>query len=115
AGAPVHEALYVDSVRRRRDLSVLVLLDVSGSAGEPGALGRSVHEHQRDVAGALVAALDGLGDRVALYGFRSQGRGAVSVIPVKRFGDRLDELVLERLGGMVPGAYTRLGAAIRHG
>jgi hypothetical protein len=115
AGAPAHEALYIDSVRRRRDLSVLVLLDVSGSAGEPGSLGRSVHEHQRDVAGALVAALDGLGDRVALYGFRSQGRGAVSVIPVKRFGDRLDELVFERLGGMAPGAYTRLGAAIRHG
>lgn len=114
AGVLPDEALYVDSVRQRRDLSVLVLLDVSGSAGEPGFFGLSVHEHQRQVAAALVATLHELGDRVALYGFRSQGRSAVSIVAVKRFGDDLDERVFERLGGLVPGAYTRLGAAIRH-
>jgi nitric oxide reductase activation protein len=102
-------------VRRRRDLSVLILLDVSGSAGEPSATGASVHEHQRAAAAGLTAALHGLGARVALYGFRSQGRRAVQVLPVKRFGEGLDARVLRRLGGVVPGAYTRLGAAIRHG
>jgi nitric oxide reductase activation protein len=109
------EAIYVESVRRRRDLSVLVLLDVSGSAGEPGASGRTVHDHQVRAAAALTTALHDLGDRVALYGFRSMGRQAVQLLPVKRFGARLDGTVLRRLGGLVPGAYTRLGAAIRHG
>ena len=113
------EAIYVDSVRRRRDLSVLILLDVSGSAGEPGAAGggtgTSVHDHQVRAAAGLTTALHDLGDRVALYGFRSLGRHAVQVLPVKRFGDGLDATVLRRLGGLVPGAYTRLGAAIRHG
>jgi nitric oxide reductase activation protein len=37
------------------------------------------------------------------------------VSPLKRFGDPLDAAVLLRLGSCVPGAYTRLGAAIRHG
>jgi len=37
------------------------------------------------------------------------------VLPVKRFDDALDAAALRRLGGLVPGAYTRLGAAIRHG
>jgi nitric oxide reductase activation protein len=33
---------------------------------------------------------------------------------VKRFDEVLTGLTHERLGGLVPGGYTRLGAAIRH-
>jgi hypothetical protein len=109
------ERVYVDLVRQRRDLAVLLLLDVSGSAGEPSAVGGTVHRHQRAAAAVLTTALSDLGDRVALYAFRSQGRKAVQVVPLKRFGNRLDAEVMLRLGGCAPGAYTRLGAAIRHG
>jgi hypothetical protein len=115
AGSPPGEAVYLDLVRCRRDLAVLLLLDVSGSAGEPSPTGGTVHEHQRAAAAALATALYDLGDRVALYAFRSQGRSSVQVVPVKRFDDRLDALVMRRLAGCEPGAYTRLGAAIRHG
>jgi nitric oxide reductase NorD protein len=115
AGSAPDEAVYIDTVRGRRDLSVLVLLDVSGSAGEPSPTGERVHEHQRAAAAALTLALHDLGDRVALYGFRSLGRQAVQVLPVKRFGDRLDARALGRLASLEPAAYTRLGAAIRHG
>jgi nitric oxide reductase NorD protein len=115
AGSAPDEAFYLDSLRRRRDLSVLILLDVSGSVAEPGSAGQTVHEQQRTAAAALTVALHDLGDRVALWGFHSQGRSAVRVMPVKRFDDGLDTLVMRRLGGLVPGAYSRLGAAIRHG
>jgi len=115
AGSPPDEAVYLESLRLRRDLAVLVLLDVSGSAAEPGPSGWTVHEHQRWAAAALTTALHDLGDRVALYAFNSQGRRAVHITRVKRFDDRLDGRVVRRLGGLVPAAYTRLGAAIRHG
>ncbi|OBS00530.1 nitric oxide reductase activation protein [Mycobacterium gordonae] len=115
AGAVPAEAVYLDSLRRRRDLSVLLLLDVSGSTAEPGTLGRTVHEQQRVAVANLVVALHDLGDRVALYGYYSQGRAAVSMIPVKRFDDHLDARVIRRLNSLKPGAYSRLGAAIRHG
>ena len=115
AGSAPDEAVYIDTVRGRRDLSVVVLLDVSGSAGEPSTNGVPVHEHQRTAAANLTATLHELGDRVALYAFRSQGRSAVHVLPLKRFDDHLDVRVMQRLGGLAPGAYTRLGAAIRHG
>ena len=115
AGSAPDEAVYVESLRRRRDLSVLVLLDMSGSAAEPGAAGQTVHEQQRAAAAALTVALHDLGDRVALYAYCSQGRSAVHLVPVKRFDDDLDTLVMRRLHGLVPGAYSRLGAAIRHG
>ena len=115
AGSAADEAVYLGSVRSRPGLSVLVLLDVSGSAGEPGVGGEPVHEHQRTAALALTSALYELGHRVACYAFRSQGRSAVHILALKRFDDRLDRHVVRRFGGLVPGAYTRLGAAIRRG
>jgi nitric oxide reductase activation protein len=115
AGAPHEDDYYLGNLRRRRDLAVLVLLDVSGSAGEPGAGGRTVHQHQRAVAASLTATLHLLGDRVALYAFNSRGRRAVHVSRVKAFDDHLDGAAARRLAGLTPGAYTRLGAAIRHG
>jgi nitric oxide reductase activation protein len=39
----------------------------------------------------------------------------VQLAPVKRFDDSLDALALRRLHGLEPCAYSRLGAAIRHG
>jgi nitric oxide reductase NorD protein len=115
AGSVPDEAVYLDSLRRRRDLSVLLLMDVSGSSAEPGTVGRTVHEQQRAAVADLTVALHDLGDRVALYAYYSQGRRAVTVVPVKRFDDHLDSRVMKRLNSLEPGAYSRLGAAIRHG
>jgi hypothetical protein len=115
AGSVPDEAVYLDSLRRRRDLSVLLLLDVSGSTAEPGTVGRTVHEQQRAAVANLMVALHDLGDRVALYAYYSQGRRAVSMVPVKRFDDHLDSKAMKRLNSLEPGAYSRLGAAIRHG
>ena len=115
AGSVPDEAVYLDSLRRRRDLSVLLLLDVSGSAAEPGTVGRTVHQQQREAIADLTVALHDLGDRVALYAYNSQGRAAVNMVPVKRFDDHLDARVIRRLNSLEPGAYSRLGAAIRHG
>jgi nitric oxide reductase activation protein len=115
AGSVVDESVYLDSLRRRRDLSVLLLMDISGSTAEAGTLGRTVHQQQRTVVANLTVALHDLGDRVALYAYYSQGRSAVSMLPVKRFDDHLDGQVIKRLNSLEPGAYSRLGAAIRHG
>jgi len=115
AGSVPDEAVYLDSLRRQRDLSVLLLLDVSGSSAEPGTSARTVHEQQRAAVANLTVALHDLGDRVALYAYYSQGRQAVSMVPVKRFDDHLNAQVIRRLNSLEPGAYSRLGAAIRHG
>lgn len=114
AGSTPDEGVYIESQRRKRSLSVLVLLDISGSAAERTGAAASVHERQRAAAAALLDTLHVLGDRVALYGFRSQGASAVYMVRVKGFEDVLDGVCLERLGGLVPGGYTRMGAAIRH-
>ena len=68
SGSVPDEAVYLDSLRRRRDLSVLLLLDISGSSAEPGTLGRTVHEQQRTAVANLTVALHDLGDRSQFVG-----------------------------------------------
>ena len=115
SGSVPDESVYLDNLRRRRDLSVLVLLDVSGSSAEAGTMGKTVHQQQRVAAANLVVALHDLGDRVALYGYNSYGRAAVNFVAIKRMDDHLDSRVLRRLNSVEPAGYSRLGAAIRHG
>jgi nitric oxide reductase activation protein len=114
AGSTPDDGVYIESQRRRRSLAVLVLLDVSGSVAERSTVHGSAHEQQRRAAALLLDTLHGLGDRVALYGFRSQGRSSVYLIRVKTFDETVNGATYERLGGLTPGGYTRLGAAIRH-
>jgi nitric oxide reductase NorD protein len=109
------ESCYIESRRRRRDLSVLILLDISGSIAQAALTGPSVHEQQRRAAAALVTVLHEVGDRVALYAFHSQGRSSVRLLPVKRFDEPLGSETMRRLHRLTPGAYSRLGAAVRHG
>jgi nitric oxide reductase NorD protein len=115
ASSTPDENVYIASLRRRRDLSVMVLLDISGSVAEPDGFGSSVHARQRAAAAAITSTLHDLGDRTALYAYNSRGRSSVQLVPVKRFNDRFNADTMRRLHSLTPGAYSRLGAAIRHG
>src|SRR3546814_16587338 len=92
-----------------------MLLDISGSVSQNAVSGHSVHDQQRRVAATLATVLYEVGDRVALYAFNSQGRSSVQFVTLKRFDETLGSLTMRRLHGLIPGAYSRLGAAVRHG
>jgi nitric oxide reductase activation protein len=62
----------------------------------------------------LAVTLEQLGDRVAVYGFRSHGRAAVHLLAVKPFAQRFSAGGRARLNQLQPVGYTRLGAGIRH-
>lgn len=109
------EALYLDTVRDRRDLSALILLDISGSAAELGVGRIPVHDHQRTAVAALATTMHSLGDRVAVYAFSSNGRHNVRLTTVKAFTDHSAGTLPARLDKLQPSGYSRLGAAIRHG
>ncbi|WAJ43418.1 VWA domain-containing protein [Mycobacterium sp. Aquia_216] len=105
--------IYESSRLTRRDLSVLVLLDCSGSTAEDSG-GRVVFEEERRLAGDLTVALERLGDRVGTYGFYSRGKDAVRFLRVKTFNARYDTAAKRRLQSVQPSGFTRIGAAIRH-
>lgn len=104
--------VYEATLRTGRDLGVLVLLDSSGSTGD-GASAKKIWDGHREVANRLAAALEDVGDRVAVHAFHSQGR-SIRFFHVKGFDDRFDLAARARLGSIEPSGYTRLGAAVRH-
>ncbi|WP_068270208.1 nitric oxide reductase activation protein NorD [Aldersonia kunmingensis] len=107
------EHIYTERRKLARNLGVLILLDASGSVTEADGDGLAVHEHQRRAAATIAATLEELGDRVAVYAFRSEGRRAVHLPAIKTFGQRFGALGRARLNQLQPSGYTRLGAAIR--
>jgi nitric oxide reductase NorD protein len=107
------ECVYLERRKLARNLGVLVLLDASGSATETDPDGLAVHDHQRRAAATLAVTLEELGDRVAVYAFRSQGRHAVHLPSIKAFGNRFGAIERARLNQLQPSGYTRLGAGIR--
>lgn len=107
------EHVYTERRMLARNLGVLILVDASGSATDTDAEGLAVHDHQRRAAATLAATLEELGDRVAVYAFRSQGRHAVHLPAIKTFDQRFEALSRARLNQLQPSGFTRLGAAIR--
>lgn len=114
AGYSPTENVFQERRKLARNLGVLVLVDASGSSTETDPDGLSVHEHQRRAAATLAVTLEELGDRVAVYGFRSRGRSAVHMLALKPFGTRFGAGGRAQLNQLEPAGYTRLGAAIRH-
>ncbi|WP_181719544.1 nitric oxide reductase activation protein NorD [Nocardia gipuzkoensis] len=107
------ENVYLERRKLERNLGVLILLDASGSATDTDTEGLAVHDHQRRAAAILAVTLEELGDRVAVYAFRSQGRHAVHLPAIKTFGQRFGAVARARLNQLQPSNYTRLGAGIR--
>jgi nitric oxide reductase NorD protein len=107
------EHVYLERRKLARNLGVLILLDASGSATETDPDGLAVHDHQRRAAATLAVTLEELGDRVAVYAFRSKGRHAVHLPSIKGFGNRFGAMQRARLSQLQPSGYTRLGAGIR--
>lgn len=105
--------VYLESRKLARNLGVLILLDASGSATDTDPDGLAVHDHQRRAAATLAVTLEELGDRVAVYAFRSHGRQAVHLPAIKTFGQRFGAVGRARLNQLQPSGYTRLGAGIR--
>ncbi len=107
------EHVYLERRKLARNLGVLILLDASGSATDTDPDGLAVHDHQRRAAATLAVTLEELGDRVAVYAFRSHGRHAVHLPAIKTFGQRFGAVGRARLNQLQPSSYTRLGAGIR--
>lgn len=113
AGAELNDNVYIHRRKNRRDVASLFLLDVSASTGETAA-GRRVIDIQKEALVLMTAALEALGDRYAVYGFRSEGRFRVDMVTVKSFFEPFGEGCAARIGNMEPDGFTRLGAGIRH-
>ena len=101
----------------QRDLAVIILLDASGSTGEPaGAEGQHprVIDLEKQAALILSCGLASLGDRFAVCGFGSSGREKCTYFIYKDFDDPWGAPAAGRVLSARPFDSTRIGPALRH-
>ncbi len=107
--------IMMRSIRKVRDISVLVLLDLSESTNEKvSGHEYSVLDLQRQATVLLADAISKIGDPFAIHGFCSDGRHNVEYTRFKDFEQPYNDLPKARIAGMSGQLSTRMGAAIRH-
>ena len=107
--------IMMRSVRKTRDFSILVLLDLSESTNEiVHGQEYSVLDLTRRACVLLSDAISKVGDPFAIHGFCSDGRHDVEYFRFKDFDQHWDDEPKAKLAGMTGQLSTRMGAAIRH-
>ncbi|MDX2506072.1 MAG: VWA domain-containing protein [Gammaproteobacteria bacterium] len=114
-GEQPNPRITMRNVVKNRDLSVVVLMDLSESTNEAMAgSDKTVLQLTREAATLVATAINGIGDPFALHGFASDGRHDVQYYRFKHFEQKFDDDVKSRLAGMKGGLSTRMGTALRH-
>ncbi len=114
-GEQPNPRITMRNVLNTRDLSVVVLLDLSESTNETvGDSDKTILQLTREAATLVSTAIEGIGDPFALHGFASDGRHDVQYFRLKDFNQHFDDDAKSRLSGMKGGLSTRMGTALRH-
>ena len=106
------DKIYLDTRDQARDLAAAVLVDVSLST-DAWVDNCRVLDVEKEALTALAHGLDACGDPFGIWSFTSTKR-QVRVAPIKTFDERLGGAPIRRISALKPGAYTRMGAAIRY-
>jgi nitric oxide reductase NorD protein len=101
--------------RKNRDISVLVLLDLSASMNEMiSGKEQSAMQMTQEVCVLFADAIQTVGDPFAIHGFCSETRHNVEYYRFKDFDQPYDDVPKARIAGITGMRATRMGAAIRH-
>jgi nitric oxide reductase NorD protein len=114
AGYPLPQGLYQACRRARRDMAVLVLIDVSGSTDAWVAGQKRVIDVERPALLLVSIALQGLSEPNASLAFSGEGPHGVVIRVIKSFDEPFGPGVARRIAQLEPERYTRAGAALRH-
>ena len=114
SGHTVDDRLYLAVRPARRELAILLLVDISGSTDTLVTKTLQVIDVEKIALLLAAEALDALGDRYAMVAFSGKGARSVHLTTIKDFTERNNATVRGRISALAPDANTRLGAAIRH-
>jgi len=108
AGEELSERLYIRRLNNERNVSVCLLIDMSGST--KGWINLAMRESLILVS----EALNTLGDQYSILGFSGLTRQRCEIYQVKDFSDTRLDLAHRRIGNIQAKDYTRMGFAIRY-
>ena len=115
AGKIPSDRLYIKHIKQTRDVTALLLVDLSRSTANNVYNSKATILHvEKEAIVLFCEALQVVGDVFAIAGFSSTGRLGVDYFRIKDFEENLDDTVKRRIDSLTPKRNTRLGAAIRH-
>ncbi len=108
-----NQDFYLNRSHVHRDLSCLLLADLSMSTDSALNAEQRVIDVIRDGILLFAEALDSAGDPFAIYGFSSIKNKQVRFNLLKNFAEKYSDAARGRILEVKPGFYTRMGAGIR--
>jgi nitric oxide reductase NorD protein len=107
-GLEMSQHVFTKMHKIARDIAVVFMVDMSGSTTG------WINQAERESLVLLCEVLETLGDRYAIYGFSGLTRKRCDIYPIKRFEESYTLTIRQRISGIAPQDYTRMGVAIRH-
>lgn len=102
------DRIFMSKQVRQPEAAVVVLIDLSDSVS-----GMTLQIEKQALL-LLGAALAGVGDVFAFYGFHGRSRLGCQLRRIKDFGEPYNAAVSERVKALQPAGWTRIAPALRH-
>ncbi|MBB3975623.1 nitric oxide reductase NorD protein [Rhizobium azooxidifex] len=113
AGGQGSDRIHLMSRPLAPDLATTILVDVSLST-DAWVDNRRVLDVEKEALLVLAHGLSACGSMHSILTFTSRRRSWVRIETVKGFDETISSATEDRIAGLKPGYYTRMGAAIRH-
>ncbi|CAM3872960.1 nitric oxide reductase activation protein NorD [Flavobacterium sinopsychrotolerans] len=106
------ENIYISNRKKEKDLSILILLDISLSS-DGYAAGNRVIDVEKEVSILFGEILNEFNIDFSIDSFYSKTRNFSTYLTVKDFDENWN-IAKHKIGAIEPNGYTRIGAALRH-
>lgn len=106
------DKIYISNRKKEKDLSILILLDISLSS-DGYAAGNRVIDVEKEVSILFGEILNEFNIDFSIDSFYSKTRNYSTYLTVKDF-DESWNIAKHKIGAIEPSGYTRIGAALRH-
>jgi nitric oxide reductase activation protein len=114
AGITPTDRVYIKRDKKDRDVTTAFLVDMSSSTDRKIDGRKRIIDIEKEGLILMCEALEAIRDEYAIYGFSGNGRDDAQFYTVKELGERYDDRVRSRIGGIYGRSKTRMGPAIRH-
>ncbi len=106
------DKIYLSNRKKEKDLSILILLDISLSS-DSYAAGNRVIDVEKEVSILFGEILNEFNIDFSIDSFYSKTRNFSTYLTVKDFNENWS-IAKHKIGAIEPSGYTRIGAALRH-
>ena len=106
--------VYIKRDKRDRDVTTAFVVDMSSSTDRKIDGRKRIIDIEKEALLLMCEALEAIRDEYAIYGFSGSGREDCEFYVVKELGERYDDRIKGRIGGIYARQKTRMGPALRH-